>query len=80
MSMKITRYKITENTSPFTPLEGAVTWNGGGEYVYLPASGPGSGVGTQIANETGESPYYLTKGAFEDRIAVYGLIGDPPWL
>lgn len=75
--MKGTRYRVTENTSPFTPLEGAVWWPGGGPYVYLPAS---SGVGTQLANETGENPYYITLAAFEDRIALFGLSGSPPWL
>lgn len=74
------RYKVTENTSPFNPLTGALWWAGGGPLVYLPASGSGSGVGQQLADETGEGVLYITKAAAEDRIAVFGLSGSPPWL
>lgn len=74
------RYKVTENTSPFASLTGALWWAGGGPLVYLPASGAGSGVGQQLADETGEGVLYITKAAAQDRIALFGVSGSPPWL
>lgn len=80
MALNVQRYKVTENTSPFNPLTGALVHVGGGPMYYLPASGAGSGVGQQLADETGEGVIYITKAAAEDRIAIFGISGTPPWL